>query len=110
MTVRASDSFNSTLTWSYNDIDLPEGAFQTHLVGLRTAYSFNPRLFVQALIQYNDRANIWSSNVRFGWLHAANTGLFVVYNDTRGIEGLNSTLVPDRSLTVKYSRLFDIFN
>ena len=27
-------------------------------------------------------------NLRFGWLQAANTGLFVVYNDTRGLYDL----------------------
>ena len=107
MTMRASDSFNTTLTWSYNDIDLPGGEFQTNLVGLRTAYSFNPRLFIQTLIQYNDRANIWSSNIRFGWLRAANTGLFVVYNDTRGLEDLRDS-ISDRSLLVKWSWLFDL--
>jgi len=32
--------------------------------------------------------------VRFGWLQAANTGLFVVYNDTRGLYDLRPT--PER--------------
>ena len=64
---------------------------------------------MQTLIQYNDRADIWSTNLRFSWLQQANTGLFVVYNDTRGLAGLT----PDgggRSLTVKYTQLFDILN
>ena len=75
----------------------------------RVSYSFNPRVYVQALLQYNDRANLWSSNVRFGWLNQANTGLFVVYNDTQGLA--NSTLErPDRSLTIKFSRLVDLLN
>jgi hypothetical protein len=71
------------------------------------SYSFTPRMYLQALLQYNDRANVWSSNVRFGWLNQANTGLFVVYNDTQGL--YDSTLMrPDRSFTVKYSRLLDL--
>ena len=45
------------------------------------SYSFTTRLFLQALVQYNDRADLWSSNVRFGLLSDANTGLFIVYND-----------------------------
>ena len=47
------------------------------------SYSFTPRIYVQALLQYNDRARLWSTNLRFGWLQTANTGLFVVYNDTQ---------------------------
>ena len=73
------------------------------------SYSFSPRVYVQALVQYNDRANLWSSNVRFGWLNQANTGLFVVYNDTQGL--VDSTLMrADRSLTIKFSRLVDLLN
>jgi hypothetical protein len=64
---------------------------------------------VQSLVQYNDRADLWSMNVRFGWLQAANTGLFVVFNDTRGLYDLDPRpLRTDRSLTVKYSRMFDL--
>ena len=39
-------------------------------------------------MQYNDRADLWSMNLRFGWLQAANTGLFIVYTDTRGLYDL----------------------
>ena len=81
----------------------------TNLVSSRVSYSFSPRVYVQALLQYNDRADLWSSNVRFGWLNQANTGLFVVYNDTQGLD--DSTLLrPDRSLTIKFSRLVDLLN
>jgi len=110
VTFRTSDSFNVTTTWGYNYIALPNGEFQTNLISLRSAYSFNPRLYLQGFVQYNDRANLWSSNLRFAWLSEANTGLFLVYDDTRGLAGLDSNLIPDRSLTIKYSRLFDLFN
>ncbi len=81
----------------------------TNLVRTRVSYSFTTRAFIQALVQYNDRADLWSANVRFGLLQAANTGLFVVYTDTRGLYDL----VPrpertDRSLVVKFSRMFDV--
>ncbi len=109
MRLRLGDSFNGEISFSRNDIDLPGGAFSTNLWSSRASYSFTPRLYLQALIQYNDRANIWSSNLRFGWLREANTGLFVVYNDTQGLSG-TELLRPDRSLTIKYSRLFNILN
>ena len=69
---------------------------------------FTPRVFIQSLIQYNDRADLWSANLRFGVLGQANTGLFLVYSDTRGLNGL-SPETAGRSLTLKYSHLFDIF-
>ncbi len=40
------------------------------------------------------------------WLQSANTGLFVVYDEIRDV-GSAGTGIPDRSPTVKYSRLVD---
>ena len=107
--LRISDVFNTEVMYTRNDVELTGGAFVTNLMSTRVSYSFNPRIYVQALVQYNDRANLWSSNIRFGWLNQANTGLFVVYNDTQGL--YDSTLMrPDRSFTIKYSRLVDMLN
>ncbi|MEO5742114.1 MAG: DUF5916 domain-containing protein, partial [Vicinamibacterales bacterium] len=106
---RISDVFNTEVMWTRNDVGLTGGAFVTNLLTSRISYSFNPRVYVQALVQYNDRANLWASNVRFGWLNQANTGLFVVYNDTQGLID-SSLLRADRSLTIKFSRLVDLLN
>ena len=104
---RVGETLNAQFEWSYNDLDLPSGDFTTNLIRLRTSYSFSTRMFLQALVQYNDRADLWSSNLRFGLLSDANTGLFVVYND---IQGLDSTIPPGagRTLTLKYSYLFEL--
>ena len=107
MFVRIGDTTSAELSWVRNDIQLPGGDFVTNLARLRVSYSFTPRLFVQSLLQYNDRSEIWSANLRFGWLHRANTGLFVVYNDTDDI-GLRGRPIVGRSLIVKVSRLIDL--
>ncbi|MDP2054084.1 MAG: hydrolase, partial [Acidobacteriota bacterium] len=107
---RAGDALTAEMTYQRNDVTLPGGAFVTNLVRTRVSYSFSSRVFTQALIQYNDRADLWSMNFRFGWLQAANTGLFVVYTDTRGLYELNDRPErTDRSLIVKYSYMFDLF-
>ena len=109
LSLRLGERFNTQVSWDRNDLDLPGGAFVTNLSRLRLNYSFTPRVFVQALVQYNDRARLWSSNVRFGMLSDANTGLFIVYDE---IEGFDRFRPPGagRSLTVKYSHLFDLLN
>jgi len=88
-------------------VDLPQGQFVANIGRARLSYSFTTRMFAQALVQYNDRTDAWSANLRFGLLSAANTGLFVVYNDSRGLDGS----VPrgaGRSLAIKYSYLMDL--
>jgi hypothetical protein len=97
----------TSLTWRYNDIDLLEGSFVTNLGQVKVSYNFTPLIYLQALVQYNDRIDAWSSNIRFSWLNTAGTGLFLVYNDT---EGLGNLLIgpQNRSFIVKYTRQFDI--
>jgi hypothetical protein len=109
--MRAGETFTTELSLQRNAIDLPGGAFTTNLVRARISYAFNTRTFVQSLLQYNDRADLWSMNVRFGWLQAANTGLFIVYTDTRGLYDLfPGPARADRSFVVKFSRMFDVLD
>jgi hypothetical protein len=109
--VRGGQTLTAELSYQRNDVDLPQGDFVTNLVRTRISYSFTPRIFAQTLVQYNDRADVWAVNLRLGWLQAANTGLFIVYNDTRGLYDFEPRRPErtDRSLVIKFSRMFDIF-
>jgi hypothetical protein len=100
-----SGRFTIDTNWSYRGITLPEGAFHTNLANMRVTYNFTPSVFVQSLIQYNDRTDRWSTNLRFHVLETAGTGLFLVYNDTESLEGLGPI---NRAFIVKYVRQFDI--
>lgn len=108
LNVRHGESLSTQFSLSHNDIDLPGGAFVTNLFRARVNYSFTTRIFIQVLAQYNDHENIWSANARFGWLRAANTGLFVVFNQTNQIDGWPGEPL-NRGLTIKYTHLFDVF-
>ena len=115
VSARIGETLNAAFEWDYNKLNLPGGEFTTRLTRVRVSYSFTTRMFFQALVQYNDQNEIWSSNLRFGLLSDANTGLFVVYND---IQDLRQNFRPDlmtefldrsgRTLTVKFSYLFDL--
>ena len=105
-TFRVSERFNGEVVWNYNDIDLPGGSFETNLARLRLSYSFTPKIFIDSLVQYNDRRDQWSSNIRFGWRGESSTGFYVVYNDIQEIG--RDAGEPQRRLIVKYSRLFNL--
>ncbi len=104
---RRGEALNVELRWSRNDIDLPAGHVVTNLASSRVAYNFSPRVFAQSLVQYNDSANLWSVNLRFGWLQEGNTGLFFVFNQS---DGLGDFILPGsgRSVILKYTHLFDL--
>jgi hypothetical protein len=109
---RLSDRFASALRLTYYDVNLAEGDFKTTLIGLRAAWSFSPRTYLQALVQYNDQTETFSSNLRFGWLDTAGTGLFLVYNDIEHTGIFERTGIRrgpmDRTFVVKFTRLFDL--
>ncbi len=113
---RGGEKFNGQVTLQRSNVFLDNGDFTSNLLRTRLSYSFTPRIFLQGLAQYNDLAEIWSFNVRFGWLQSANTGLFVVFNQASALDladdngifyGFGDLQI--RSLTLKYTYLFDVF-
>jgi len=106
VTLRSGAAFSTSVSLDYNNVDLPEGDFETTLVSLNLGYFFTPRIYLQSLIQYSDQIDRLSANVRFGWLNTAGTGLFIVYNEIQGIDQLDGPL--GRSLTLKYTRQFNV--
>ena len=88
-------------------MSLPEGKFYTHLLRSRFTYAFNPQMYIQSLLQYNNQSDQWSMNWRFIWQQSAATGLYIVYNQTQDYDGIPTDL-NIRSLVFKYSYLFDI--
>lgn len=107
LTYRRGASITSSLLFDYNDVHLDQGNFVRQLIGARVAYFFTPRVFIQSLTQFNNQAQAWTANVRFGWLNTAATGLFIVLNDGETADGFFSWQRPQaRSLTVKFTRQF----
>ncbi|MDC0643787.1 hydrolase, partial [Flavobacteriaceae bacterium] len=106
LNIRVGDKFIAALNMDYNKLKLPNGDINAIISSTRLTYSFNPKMFLQSLIQYNNVTNITSVNARFGLLQTANAGLFVVLNivrDTDFDDPLNNQV-----FSVKYSYQFDL--
>ena len=103
--LRAGDKFNSEFSYRRNDVSLEDGDFITQIFSSRLTYSFTPKIYTQALIQYNSVIDTWSANIRLSMLRTANNGLFLVYNESRKTGDLLY-----RGFTIKYSHMFDILN
>ncbi len=108
MRMRVGEHFTAQVGWSQNDVDLPEGDFTTRVGRLRLSWSFTPQIALEALFQYNNVDDFFSTNLRFSWLRKANTGLFVVFNDINGYDRFSGEQ-PDRNVIVKYTHMFDLF-
>jgi len=109
---RFRDRLTTSVSMNYFDVELDEGSFTTSLVRLTGSYSFTPRIYLQANLQYNDDSKNLGSNIRLSWLDTAGTGLFIVYNDTEflgDIDPLGFRSGPrQRQLVIKYTKLFNL--
>ena len=86
-----------------NWIKLPEGDFTTDLASLRLQNSFTTKQFLDTFVQYNNRGNVLSLQVRYNLIHRPLSDLFVVFHEQR------ADLLEDeaRSLAIKFTQLFD---
>ena len=94
---------------SLNWLDLPQGEFSTTLVSSRVTYTLTPRFFVGALVQYNSSGRSVGTNARLRWEYQPGSELFVVYTeerDTLSLRPERTTLLRNRGLVVKLTRLF----
>jgi len=72
-------------------------------VTTRANYSFSPRMFVDALAQFDPASKQLNANVRFNLIHHPLSDLFVVYNDQRFLTPGAPTA--GRSIAVKFTQM-----
>ncbi len=107
--VALTPQFSVEPSLSVNWINTPHGSFRTDLVVSRVNYTFTPRMFVSALIQYNSSSDTISTNLRLRWEYSPGSELFVVYSEDRNTDPLlpdRFSELQNRGFVVKVNRLF----
>ncbi len=107
--VALTQQFSIEPSVSVNWIDTPQGSFRTDLVVSRVNYTFTPRMFFSALVQYNSSSDTISSNLRLRWEYSPGSELFVVYSEDRDTDPLmpdRYSELQNRGFVVKVNRLF----
>lgn len=92
---------------SLNWVDIPQGSFVAKVVTSRFTYTFTPRMFVGALVQYNSNNHSVSTNARMRWEYRPSSDLFIVYNDGRDTTATGRfPVLQNRTFTIKVTRFF----
>ena len=104
--VNLTNQFSAEPTYSWNQVDVREGSFTSHLAGSRVTYTMTPLMFVSALIQYNSGINAVSTNARLRWEYQPGSELFVVYNEERNTLTPRFPSLSNRAFIVKVNKLF----
>ena len=77
---RPSRHFTGVLEYEYNDIDLPEGKFDTQLLRLRTDIAFTPEWAWITTIQYDNQSELLGVNSRLQWIPSPTSEFYIIYN------------------------------
>jgi hypothetical protein len=77
---RAGKYFNTSLRYEYNNIILPGGQLQTHLIGNRLDYAINPNAFGSMLTQWNTAQKELNLNFRLHIIPKIGTDFFLIVN------------------------------
>jgi hypothetical protein len=96
---RLNEHVAASASLTRNVINLPQGTFAANLARFRLDWSFTPRMFLNAFVQYNGEAESWLSNIRFNLIHRPLSDIYVVWNETR-LPGDTR-----RALMLKYTHL-----
>ena len=87
VTVNPNANIELTVGYTHNRVDVPGGAFTADLARFRLGYAFSTNLFANVLLQYNERDDRLSVNVRINFIHRPGSDLFIVFNEERGSVG-----------------------
>ncbi len=91
------------LDYDFEDIQLPQGQFYSHIVNLGINYSLSTRLITSTVLQYNNLEQIKGIHFRLNYIYRPGDDLFIVYRDVRN--QLNPEF-SDRAILVKFTRSF----
>jgi hypothetical protein len=106
---RPSAHFSLSFDYDWNDIELPQGAFITRLVGLTTQVVFSTNLAWITLMQYDNLSEELGINTRLHWIPKAGQEGFIVLNhnvEDADKDGSFRSAVADASVKFKYTFRF----
>jgi hypothetical protein len=91
---------------SVNWIDVPGTKSTTTLALTRVTYTFTPRMFLSALLQYNTSTDTFSTNARLRWEWAPGSEIFLVFTEERDTYDFERfPVMSNQGFVVKVTRL-----
>ncbi len=102
MTWRADYRLSLNISANRNQISLPGTDFTASVYGARVKFTPTTQIAAATFVQYNQSTDEMVTNLRFNFVHAPRSDLFVVYPERRSLNG-GGTL--DQSITVKLTKL-----
>lgn len=77
--IRPRPGVTVNVSGEWNQVDLPEGSFQTRLYRLVADTQYNPRIYLVNNLQYDSVSELFGWQSRFRWILRPGNDLFLVY-------------------------------
>ena len=77
---KPSPLFNTSFLYEYNNVDLPVGDFDTHVVQLNLNFNFSPKLYWNITNQYDNVSDSFGINSRIRWNVRPGNDIYLVFN------------------------------
>jgi hypothetical protein len=103
---RPSSLLSFETAYEFNDVELPQGGFTTHVVNARMNVNLSNRWLTTTLAQYDSASNRNALFVRLNYIYRPGDDLFIVYNQSR-LSGGGGRDEADRSLMIKLTYSLD---
>jgi len=100
--------FRADVDFSYDNVQLPDGAFDIRTLGCRIYYFLSTNLYIKAYLQWkddkkaNDGNRIALSNILFRWIYRPGSDIYLVYNEGWNV-GLLGNQMTNRSILLKFT-------
>ena len=106
--LRSMQRLITELSYTYNHLDLSNGALYANVFAGRWTYSFTTNMFAKCYIQWNDADEKISTNLLFDYIYSPKSHLYIVYNENRDSTDGSSQTVRERMLQLKLTYFWNI--
>ena len=102
VTWRADYRLSLSLSGNRNQVSFPDTDFTANVYDARVKFTPTTQISIGAFVQYNQSRDEMVTNLRFNFIHAPRSDLFVVYTERRSLGGGGML---NQSITVKLTKL-----
>ncbi len=101
--------FVMSMSYDWNDVELPQGDFTTRLTSISTQVAFSSTLYWVSLLQYDNLSEEMGINTRLHWIPRAGQEGFIVLNynlEDKDKDNAFHSAASDLSVKLKYTFRF----
>ena len=97
--------FVTELNYSYNHLDLKNGALYANVLSGRWTYSFSTKMYAKCYLQWNDADERMSVNLLYDYMYSPNSHFYLVCNEN---DSYGDDEVKDRLLMMKLTYFWSL--